>query len=226
MTRTGVYNSTPIENNIETVKSFKYLGTSINHTNNMMEEIKLRVTSGNRAFYSLQHVFKSRSISRKTKKTVYLTVVRPAVTYSSETWTLTRGAEHILNRWERKILRNIYGPIQENGVWRSRTNQEILHLYNESTIVTVIKQSRLRWAGHLERMAANRVVKQVHHLRPTGRRLVGRPRLRWIDDVEDDLRRMKIRAWRRKSFRSDRVDLYSEAGRNPTWIVAPLGKVR
>ena len=165
----------------------------------MMEEIKLGVASGNRAFYSLQHVFKRRSVSRKIKKTVYLTVVRPAVTYSCVTWALTRGAEHILNRWERKMLRNIYGSIQENGVWRSRTNQELLHLYNESTIVAVIKQNRLRWAGHLERMAANRVVKQVHHLRLTGRRLFGCPRFRWIDDVADDLRRMKIRAWRKKA---------------------------
>ena len=89
--------------------------------------------------------------------------------------------------------------MEENGVWRSRTNQEIQQLYDETTIVAVIKQGRLRWAGHVERMPAERAVKQVHHQKPIGRRLVGRPRLRWIDDLEDDLRQLKVRGWRRKA---------------------------
>jgi hypothetical protein len=30
-----------------------------------------------------------------------------------------------LNTWERKILRRIYGPVVEQGIWRIRTNQEL-----------------------------------------------------------------------------------------------------
>jgi hypothetical protein len=36
-----------------------------------------------------------------------------------------------LNTFERKILRKIYGLIQENGVWRKRYNHELCNLYND-----------------------------------------------------------------------------------------------
>ena len=37
------------------------------------------------------------------------------VQLKSVTWTLTQTAEQMLNTFERKILRRIYGPTQEGG---------------------------------------------------------------------------------------------------------------
>jgi hypothetical protein len=47
-------------------------------------------------------------------------------------------------------------------------------------------------------MDQRRVVKKIFDSKPEGRRQVGRPRLRWLDDVENDLRVMKIKRWREK----------------------------
>lgn len=45
------------------------------------------------------------------------------VTYGRESWTLTKAEEEKLRIYEHKIIRKIYGPIQEpNGYWRIRTN--------------------------------------------------------------------------------------------------------
>jgi hypothetical protein len=42
------------------------------------------------------------------------------------------------------------------------------------------------------------VVKKIFDSKTEGRRKVGRPRLKWLDDVENDLRLMKIKRWRKK----------------------------
>jgi len=57
----------------------------------------------------------------------------------SVTWTLTQTAQRKLNRFERKILRRIYGLTQEGGHWRPRRNSELYSLYSEPNIVEDIK---------------------------------------------------------------------------------------
>jgi hypothetical protein len=44
-----------------------------------------------------------------------------------------------LMTWERKILRKIYGPKNEQGVLRIRSNIEIQYMYKSPDIVTEIK---------------------------------------------------------------------------------------
>jgi hypothetical protein len=53
-------------------------------------------------------------------------------------------------------------------------------------IVRVIK-SRLRWAGHVARMGEGRGVYRVLVGKPEGKRLLGRPRRRWEDNIRMDL---------------------------------------
>jgi hypothetical protein len=63
--------------------------------------------------------------------------------------------------------------------------------------VRLIKSRRLAWLGHVARMDGNRVTRRVMEWKPMGRRMRGRPRKRWIDDVEEDVRTMGVRGWRR-----------------------------
>jgi hypothetical protein len=44
-------------------------------------------------------------------------------------------------------------------------------------------------------MSNQRAVKKVYEGSMAGRRCRGRPRLRWIDDVEEDLRSMGVNRW-------------------------------
>jgi hypothetical protein len=70
-------------------------------------------------------------------------------------------------------------------------------------IVTEIKKGRLRWLGHVERMSEERAVKRLYQNIPEGSRNVGRPRLRWMDHVREDLRRMGVTNWRIRAHRRD-----------------------
>jgi len=53
--------------------------------------------------------------------------------------------------------------------------------------VRVIKSRRMRWAGHVVRMGEERGVHRVLVGKPEGRRPLGRPRRRWVDNIWMDL---------------------------------------
>jgi hypothetical protein len=90
-------------------------------------------------------------------------------------------------------LRSIYGPVQDsNNKWRVRTNQVIETLMKEQNIVRFIEPQRLEWYGHVNRMEDDKNVKIIMKWNPIDRRSRGRPKTRWKDDVEADLRAMKI----------------------------------
>jgi len=76
-------------------------------------------------------------------------VLRPVLTYASETWTLSKTNEQWLSLFERKVLRCIFGAKQENKTWRKKYSFELYETFNESNIVNYIKVKILAWAGHL-----------------------------------------------------------------------------
>jgi hypothetical protein len=78
------------------------------------KQIKSKTAVGNKCYYALGPILKRMSISQSIKIRLYKTIIRPAVTYGAETWTLTSKIEKMLMTWERKILKKIYGPTKEN----------------------------------------------------------------------------------------------------------------
>jgi hypothetical protein len=72
-------------------------------------------------------------------------------------------------------------------------------VYKSPDIVTEIKIRRLEWLGHVIRMEGTRIPKMIFNTKPEGRRGVGRPELRWLDDVEADVKTLVIQRWRLKA---------------------------
>jgi hypothetical protein len=99
-----------------------------------------------------------------------------------------------LGAWER-----IHGTIVEQGIWGNRSNQELRELYKDLDIVADINKKRVEWIGHVVRIDQRRRVKKVFQSKPDGRRRRGIPRLRWLEDVENDLREIKVNRWRQKA---------------------------
>ena len=58
-------------------------------------------------------------------------------------------------------------------------------MYRSPNVVRVIKSSRPRWAGHVGRMEEGRSTFKI--LTPARKRLLGRPRHRWEDNIKMDL---------------------------------------
>jgi len=83
---------------------------------------------------------------------MYKTMIRPVVTYSSETWTLTVKDENNRYIFERQILRKIFGSVNIDNIWRIRKNMEIDKLIEGADIMRLIKAKRIKWLWHIQRM--------------------------------------------------------------------------
>jgi hypothetical protein len=93
------------------------------------------------------------------------------------------------------IVRKIYGPVLENGEFRIRYNEELNELIKGEDTVIFIKAQRLQWFGHVERMNEMAMAKRMLQGKIYTTRKRGRPRLGWLEDVHDDLRKMKVKGW-------------------------------
>ena len=58
----------------------------VNIDSSIEEEIKDRITAGNKAYHVHKKLFTSKLISRNVKLQLYNMLIRPTVTYASETW--------------------------------------------------------------------------------------------------------------------------------------------
>jgi hypothetical protein len=87
--------------------------------------------------------------------------------------------------FENMVLRRIFGPRWDEvtGDWRKLHNEELNDLYSSPNIVRVIKSRRMRWAGHVARMGEERGVYSVLMVKLEGKRPLGRPRRRWVDNI-------------------------------------------
>jgi hypothetical protein len=93
---------------------------------------------------------------------------------------------------------NYPGPVQnEDEFRRIRMNHELNDVTKNTDIVRYVKSKRMAWLGHVMRMERERIPKRILEWKPMGRRNRGRPRKRWIEDIEKDIQIMGIRGWRK-----------------------------
>jgi hypothetical protein len=155
----------------------------------IQEKIKRRLNSGNVCYHSVQSLLSSRLLSKNFKIRIYKTIILPVVLYGSETWPLTLREEHRLRVFENRMLRRIFGPKRDEvtGEWRKLPNMELHDLYSSPSIIRIIKSRRMRWAGHVARMGEERNAYRLLMAKPEGKRPLGRPRRRLVDNIRMDL---------------------------------------
>jgi hypothetical protein len=91
--------------------------------------------------------------------------------------------------FENRVLRRIFGPkrYEVTMEWRKLHNDELNDLFYSPNIVWVIKSRRMKWAGHVAHMEERRGIYRVLVGKPEGKRLLGRHRYRWEDNIKKDL---------------------------------------
>jgi hypothetical protein len=94
--------------------------------------------------------------------------------------------------FENRVLRRIFGPRRDEVTedWRKLHNEELHNLYSSPNIIRMIKPRWMRWAGHVALMGAMRNAYLILVEKPQGKRPLGRPRRRWVDNIKMDLRKI------------------------------------
>jgi hypothetical protein len=116
------------------------------------------------------------------------------VLYRCEIWSLTLREEHKLRVFENRVLRRIFGPKrgEVTGGWRKLHNEELRDLYSSPSTIKMIKSRRMRWVGHVARMGEKRNMYRLLVVKPEGKRTLGRPRRRSVDNIKVDLGEVKL----------------------------------
>jgi len=69
-------------------------------------------------------------------------------------------------------------------------------LIKHENIINFARTQRLGWYGHVERMKETRMVKAINTWKPISKRPMGRPKMRWEDDVNKDVQRLELPNWK------------------------------
>jgi hypothetical protein len=91
--------------------------------------------------------------------------------------------------FENKVLRSILGPKRDEvtGGWRKLHHEKLRDLYASPSIIRIIKSRRMRWARHVARMGEKKNACRLLAGKPEGKRPLGKPRRRWVDNIKMDL---------------------------------------
>jgi hypothetical protein len=91
------------------------------------------------------------------------------------------------------VLRRVFGPKrgEATGEWRKLHNEELKYLYSSPNIILVIKSRRMRCMGHVARVGDGRGVYRFSVGKLEGRRPLGRPWLRWEDNIKMGLQAVR-----------------------------------
>jgi hypothetical protein len=90
--------------------------------------------------------------------------------------------------FENRVLRKIFGPKRDEvtGEW-IKLHNELHDLYPSPSIIRIMKSRRMIWSCHVARMGEKRNTYRLLVGKPEGKRPLGRPGCRWVDNIRMDL---------------------------------------
>jgi hypothetical protein len=142
------------------------------------------LNQGNACYHAVQNLLSSPLLPKNVKIKIYKTVILPAVFIW--VWNLVSDDKHRLKVFEDRVLRRIFGSKRDEmvGGWRKLQNGEFRNLSSSPNIIRMIKWERIRWAGQVARIGANRNAYRLLIGKLEEKRQLERPSHRWEDSIK------------------------------------------
>ncbi|XP_039297784.1 uncharacterized protein LOC120354523 [Nilaparvata lugens] len=135
----------------------------------------------------------------RTKGRVYKTCIRPVLLYGGGTWASLKTHEQKLHTKEMRMLRWSGGVTLKDKI----RNEHVRGSFKVAPIAEKLKESRLRWYGHVMRGPDDHVVKKFLSMAKQTRKR-GRPKTTWMTNVQKDMTNLDLStndAYNRKEWR-------------------------
>ena len=124
-------------------------------------------------------------MSARSKGIIYTTCIRPVMLYGSEIWATKIEDIRKMQRSEMRMLRWMTGL----SLSERKCNEWMRSMLAIDDIAEVMRRSRLRWFGHVERRDKLCWIKRIGIPQVDGDGVKGRPRKRWIEVLREDMRK-------------------------------------
>lgn len=170
---------------LEQVTDFVYLGGLVSDDGECRKDIQRRTGLASAMVGKLSKIWRSASISIKTKVKVYETIVIPVFLYGAECWRLRKNDERKILSTEMGWLRRIMGVSRLQHI---RNDEIRKQMGKQDTLCAKVQRKRLKWFGHTTRMDDKRLPARALHCHIEGARSRGRQPKTWMDNVKEDLK--------------------------------------
>ena len=167
---------------LEDVKTFKYLGATLQSGGSSDIELRITLSTATSALLRLNVIWTSKSISFKIKFIVYRYLVISILHYGCETWTLMLNEEKKISAFENKSHRRLLEINYRQMKTTAYVKETITILVGKyEPLLTTIKRRKLSYYGHLCRHDS--LSKTIMQGRVEGTRVRGRPKKDWMANI-------------------------------------------
>ena len=132
------------------------------------------------AMKKLHKIWQTTEIGRKTKASLFKSLILSTLLYGCETWKLTKGEEEKLDAFQTTSLRRIFRIRWQQHV----TNARVMEIAGVENISDEVRKRRWAWIGHVLRKERTSDCAVAIGWTPEGRRNRGRPKTTWRRMVE------------------------------------------
>ena len=167
---------------LETVQSFKYLGSVVTDEGSK-QEIMSRIAQTIGALTKLKTIWKDKNIALSSKIRLMRSLVISIFLYACETWTLTAELEKKIQTTEMRCFRRLLGISYRDHVTNEKVGNRIRQAIGPYEDLTTVKKRKLRWYGH--KIRSTGLAKTILQGTVQGGRRRGRQKKRWEDNVTE-----------------------------------------
>jgi len=155
-----------------------YVRVTTTSSDEMHEEGKRGLKSGNAYYHSVQNLLSASLLQRNMK--------------ISFVWVWNLVAHNERGTYAECVLRRMFGSRRDDvtGEWRILHNEELYDLYCSENIIRMIKSRRMRLVGHVACTGDRESAYRDLTGRPERKKSYGRPRLSWEDNIKVVLQEM------------------------------------